>query len=163
MNHTDSDRASRATTTVYRSGTAFWVAVIAACLALALTVGAPLAAYGGSWDLLESVPHSHLLTALSAIFPLLALAGVLVWWGRRHLRQATVWIGGLGTCLVCVAWVLLSGPHHVAFAPIPDGAMPGQMAGSALLGAAAALTMMVADQIAWRHAARAGVVEEGRG
>jgi hypothetical protein len=80
------------------------------------------------------------------------MASVLIWWGPRLVRQALVWVGGLGTCAVCVAWVLLRGARQVAFAPIPDGAAPGVMAVSATLGAAAALTMMVADDVAWRRA-----------
>jgi len=137
---------------VYRSGASFLLAIGAAFVALLATVFAPLAAYEGAWGVEIDAAHSHLLTALSAPCPLLALAGVLVWWGPRLARQALVWVGGLGTCAVCAAWVLLSGARQVAFAPIPDGAAPGVMAVAATLGAAAALTMMVADDVAWRRA-----------
>jgi hypothetical protein len=137
---------------VYRSNRSFLLAIGAAFVALLATVGAPLAAYQGAWGVEIDAAHSHLLTALSAPCPLLALAGVLVWWGPPLARQALVWVGGLGTCAVCVAWVLLSGTRQVAFAPIPDGAAPGVMAVSATLGAIAALTMMVADDVAWRRA-----------
>lgn len=138
--------------TVFRSGRAFLLAIGMAFLALFTTLAVPLAAYSREWGIAAPAAHSHLLTVLTALPLLLALAGVLVWWGPRLLRQAMVWTGGLGTCAVCILWVLLSGPRYAAFAPIPDGAAPAQMAASATVGAAAALTMIVADQVAWRRA-----------
>ena len=131
---------------------AFWVSVAAAFVALVAALIAPASAFGAAWQIGIHVPHSYLATALCAVFPLLGLAGVLAWGGSRLWRQLLVWAGGLGTCAVATACVLLAGPHHTGFVTVPDGASPGGMAFTAVVAAAAALTMMVADAISWRRA-----------
>jgi hypothetical protein len=125
---------------------------MAGIVAVVGAMSAPAGAFGGASQIGLSVPHAGLATALCAPFPLLGLAGVLIFRGPRLLRQLLVCVGGLGTCAVAVVCVLLSGPHQTAFVKLPDGASPGGVAVSAIVAAAAALTMIVADAISWRHA-----------
>jgi hypothetical protein len=136
---------------VTNHGPAYWVALGADVVAFIAALLAPGNA-GAFGQMIGSLPHPFLATVLSALFPLLGL-GALVAGGRgRWKRQLLVVVAGLGICGVAAAWVLLSGPRYPSFLVDAEGASPGDIATSAIVSAAAALVMIVADGISWRHA-----------
>jgi hypothetical protein len=131
-------------------GWPYRVALVASLVTVLAGFAMPASA-SGPMD--GSIPHGFLFLGISVFFPLICFVALVVPGRRRLLRQAVVVIAGVGTCAVGVLWMLLVGPRYPSFLSNAFGASVTGVVFGAILSATAALVMIIADAISWRHGA----------